>query len=123
PLVPGPGRGAGVRAACRDGLPGHDRELQRLVANPGLVAFSAPRPGRLAAAVAAPRGGVAAAPGRAGRSRTRPAGLPRGLEVPATQGAGWPAGFPQAEQWPERGAAVGSHLGAAGGLASSLGPG
>ena len=41
---------ASVRAAPRDRLPGHDRELQRLVAGQGLVPLPACRPGGLAGA-------------------------------------------------------------------------
>ena len=39
PLVPELRSGAGVRPAARNRLPGHDRELQRLVASQGLVRF------------------------------------------------------------------------------------
>jgi len=95
--------GAGVGAACGEGLAGPERELPRLVAEPARVAVSAPRPDRLAAAVAASRAGVAAAPGGPDRGGAVPAALPGGRALPTTPAAGGPAGLPQAAQGAEPG--------------------
>src|SRR5207248_1795192 len=93
--VPEPGGGAGVRAAAGGRLPGDDRELQRLVAGPGLGTVPAPRPGTPARPLAQARTGPAAAAGGPDRGGPGPPPLPGGLaagpEGPASGAAGLPA--------------------------------
>lgn len=88
-----------VRVPAGDGLPGDDRELQRLVANPGVVALRTRRPGAVAAAFESACGGIEQTPTSTDGNGSRPTGFSGELGVGPEEAAAWLVDFPEAKQW------------------------
>src|SRR5262249_37433645 len=119
---PEPGRGAGVCAPTRNRIPGHDRELQRLVAGQGVVAFPAGPFEGPAGAFAQVRPGLAKTAGSADRGGSRPAGVFRSPEAGLETTSPWPPGLPATQRWKQRGDVAGTDLAPRPSVAQPPGP-